>query len=63
MNSPQEIVLALLDLKWSEAQIARKVGTNQSTINRIKKGTIKKPAYSTGDALRVLWAAVSDFKD
>lgn len=46
--SPQQAVQALVDAKWSEARIARAVGTSQPTIHRLKRGLQKRVAFDVG---------------
>lgn len=40
-----------LQSKFSEKQIADRVGLQQSSLNRLKNGRIKEPLYSKGAAL------------
>jgi len=49
MNFPRLIHDLMIRHGWTEAQLAAKVGCNQSTINRIKRGQI--PNYILGDSL------------
>lgn len=46
--SPQQAVQALVEAKWSEARIARAVGTSQPTIHRLKHGLQKRVAFDVG---------------
>lgn len=48
----QNLVQTLIDSGLSEAEIARRIGVSQPTVNRIKGGT--DPAYTTGKRLEAL---------
>ncbi|MDT3467913.1 hypothetical protein [Stenotrophomonas maltophilia] len=49
--SPQQAVQVLVKAKWSEARIAKAVGTSQPTIHRLKRGTQKSVAFEVGTKL------------
>lgn len=49
--SPQQAVKALVKAKWSEARIAKAVGTSQPTIHRLKHGAQKRVAFDIGTKL------------
>jgi len=41
----------LVQAKWSEARIAKAVGTSQPTIHRLKHGTQKRVGFEVGTKL------------
>lgn len=55
--TPQQAVQALVKNGWSEARIAREIGTSQPTVHRIKRGH-DGAAYKTVKSLLALAAAV-----
>lgn len=48
--TPQEAVLKLGECDWTEARIAREVGTSQPTIHRIKHGS-QRVTFDVGTKL------------
>lgn len=50
----QEIIKQLGETGLTDAEIARRVGTNQTTITRLKNGRIADTSYQTGHALHRL---------
>lgn len=56
--TPSEAVRRLISAGWSEARIAKEVGTSQPTIHRVKHGQ-KSVAFEVGLAL-VRLAGVAD---
>jgi predicted transcriptional regulator len=50
----QEIIKQLGETGLTDAEIARRVGTNQTTITRLKNGRIADTSYQTGYALHRL---------
>lgn len=50
----QEIIKTLGQKGLTDAEIARRVGTNQTTITRLKNGRIADTSYRTGVALMQL---------
>jgi DNA-binding XRE family transcriptional regulator len=56
--TPTEAVIVLQRAAMTEAAIAEAVGVRQSTINKIKKGTIR-PNWEIGDRLVTLAESVS----
>lgn len=55
--TPQQAVQVLVKNGWSEARIAREIGTSQPTVHRIKRGH-DGAAYKTVKSLLALAAAV-----
>ncbi|MHA7916484.1 helix-turn-helix domain-containing protein [Alloalcanivorax xenomutans] len=52
MNSPQEIVRALMDAGETQLSIERATGISQATISRIASGVSQDPRSSTVAKLR-----------
>lgn len=52
MNTPQQIVQALLDAGESQLSIERATGISQATVSRIAAGIAKDPRSSTVTKLR-----------
>lgn len=47
----QKIVIDLVSLGMTQAEIAEKIGVSQPTISDLKNGNIKEPLHSKGCAL------------
>ena len=54
----QQIIKELGQIGLTDAEIARRVGANQTTITRLKNGRIADTSYQTGHALHQLLADV-----
>ena len=52
--SPDKLVRALLDMGWSQEEIALYVDSNQSTISRVLRGQHQNPRYQLVQNLREL---------
>lgn len=50
--TPQDAVLALVAIGWSESRISREVGTSQPTIHRIKRGAMPRgPSFAVSQSV------------
>ena len=58
---PQDAVIRLLNAGWTQVRLADVVGTSQSTIHRIKSGTMHRGVpYELGIALITLAKGLPD---
>lgn len=59
--SPKQIVDRLIEIGWTQDQIAESIGVAQSTVHRIRIGATKTPAYQIVDRLRELVQGIEGF--
>lgn len=60
--TPKEIVDRLIEIGWTQDEIAEHVGVAQSTIHRIRTDETKNPAYQIVDRLRSVANDIEGFR-
>ena len=58
--SPQQMILSLLDKKITQAQIAKEVGVDQSTISRYTRG--QNPTWHIAEKIKKAFEKLSKDK-
>lgn len=62
MESPADLINKLINVGYSQGQLAEILGCSQAVVSRLASGDIKNPGYKTMDALREMIKEVRNVK-